>query len=186
MNRLLALTNGVSLAVVIFVMGITAGSIFSNVQTVNAQNLSSAGIGNSNTTTSLGDPFFVEKGSIIGQRVLSVSPQPQLEFTVVANATINGNISATNTGTTVGDLQPNGVFRSTGQGFIMTQGGEVATYTSQVVGNVTKDGRVLSVGANFWSTPSTGELAFLNDMMNIFRLESDRSGNFSAMGWEWK
>ena len=46
--------------------------------------------------------------------------RPQLEFTVVANATINGNISATNTGTTIGTLQPNGVFRSTGQGFIMT------------------------------------------------------------------
>ena len=68
----------------------------------------------------------------------------------------------------------------------MTQDGEVATYTSQVVGNVIDDGRVLSVGANFWSTPSTGKLAFLNDMMNIFKLQSDSSGNFSAMGWEWK
>jgi hypothetical protein len=115
-----------------------------------------------------------------------VSPQTQLEFTVVANANINGNISATNTGTTIGTLQPNGVFRSTGQGFIMTLDGEVATYTSQVVGNVTDDGRVLSVGANSWSTPSTGKLAFLNDMINIFKLQANRSGNFLAMGWEWK
>ena len=138
-----------------------------------------------NSTTS-GNPFFVEKGKIIGQRVINVSPQPEIEFTVAANATINGNISATNTGTTVGILQPNGVFRSTGQGFIMSQDGEVATYTSQVVGKVTKEGDVLSVGANFWSTPSTGKLAFLNDMMNIFKLQADRSGNFSAIGWEWK
>ena len=139
-----------------------------------------------NSTTSLGNPFFVEKGKIIGQRVINVSPQPEIEFTVAANATINGNISATNTGTTIGILQPNGVFRSTGQGFIMTQDGEVATYTSQVVGKVTKEGDVLSVGANFWNTPSTGKLAFLNDMMNIFKLQADRSGNFSAIGWEWK
>ena len=47
--------------------------------------------------TALGKPFFVEKGKIIGQRVISVSPQPQLEFTFVANATINGIINATNT-----------------------------------------------------------------------------------------
>ena len=139
-----------------------------------------------NGTTSLGNPFFVEKGKIIGQRVINVNPEPEIEFTVAANATINGNINATNTGTTVGILQPNGVFRSTGQGFIMTQDGEVATYTSQVIGKVTKEGEVLSVGANFWNTPSTGKLAFLNDMMNIFKLQADRSGNFSAIGWEWK
>ena len=119
-------------------------------------------------------------------RVINVSPQPEIEFSVTANATINGNISATNTGTTVGILQPNGVFRSTGQGFIMTQDGEVATYTSQVIGKVTKEGDVLSVGANFWSTPSKGKLAFLNDMMKIFKLQADRSGNLSAIRWEWK
>ncbi len=68
----------------------------------------------------------------------------------------------------------------------MTQDGEVATYSSQVIGKVTKEGNVLSVGANFWNTPSTGKLAFLNDMMNIFKLQADRSGNFSAIGWEWK
>jgi hypothetical protein len=47
--------------------------------------------------TALVKPFFVEKGKIIGQRVISVSPQPQWEFTFVANATINGMINATNT-----------------------------------------------------------------------------------------
>ena len=140
-------------------------------------------IDNNNTGTSLGNPFFLEKGRIIEQRILSVDPL-QIEFTILANATING-INATNTGTTI-STQLNGVFHSKGQGFIVTQDGEVATYTSQVVGNLTKDGRVLSVGVNFWSTPSTGELAFMNDMMNIFKFQVDQSGNISAMGWEWK
>lgn len=101
------------------------------------------------------------------------------------NTTINQNINTTNTGTTVSTIQPNGVFHAKGQGFIMTQDGEVATYNSQVVGNVTRDGSVLSVGVNFWNTPSTG-LAFMNDMMNIFEFLADQSGNISAMGWEWK
>jgi hypothetical protein len=173
--------NVISLAVTMTTGILAAGGIAISLQTAAAQ------IIDNSTSTSLGNPFFVEKGRIIGQRVINVTPQPELEYTVAANATINGNISATNTGTTVGILQPNGVFRSTGHGFIMTQDGEVATYTSQVVGKVTKEGDVLSVGANFWSTPSTGKLAFLNDMMmNIFKLQADRSGNFSAMGWEWK
>lgn len=109
-----------------------------------------------------------------------------MEFTVAANATINENINATNTGTTVSTIQPNGVFHAKRQGFIMTQDGEVATYNSQVTGNVTIDGRVLSVGVNFWSTPTTGKLSFMNDLMNIFKFQADRSGNTSATGWEWK
>jgi hypothetical protein len=139
-----------------------------------------------NSTTSLGNPFFVEKGKVIGQRVLSVIPQPELEFTFVANATINGVINATNTGTIVSIVQANGVFHTKGQGFIMTQDGEVATYTNQVIGNLTKEGNVLSRGAGFWSTPSTGNLAFLNDMMSVFKLEVDKEGNLSAIEWEWK
>jgi len=178
MNQLFAVTNIAAALALLMIWGVAAGP---TLQEAIAQTTI-----DNNSTNTLGNPFFVEKGKIIGQRVINVSPQPELEFTVAANATINGNISATNTGTTVGILQPNGVFRSTGHGFIMTQDGEVATYTSQVIGKVTKEGNVLSVGANFWNTPSTGKLAFLNDMMNIFKLQADRSGNFSAIGWEWK
>jgi hypothetical protein len=171
--------NFISLAVVM-----TAG-ILAAVGTAISLQTAAAQIIDNNTATSLGNPFFVEKGRIIGQRVLNVSPV-QLEFTFVANATINGNINATNTGTTVSTVQPNGVFHTKGQGFIMTQDGEVATYTNQVIGNLTKEGNVLSRGAGFWSTPSTGKLAFLNDMMSVFKLEVDKEGNLSAIEWEWK
>ena len=37
----------------------------------------------------LGNPFFVEQGRITGQRVLAVAPQPELEFSFMANASIN-------------------------------------------------------------------------------------------------
>jgi hypothetical protein len=128
----------------------------------------------------------VEKGKIIGQRVLSVSPQPQLEFTIRANGTINNIINFTNIGTTVSNLHANGVFDSKGQGFIMTEEGEVATWTNQVVGQRTQDGNIISHGAGFWSTPSTGDLAFMDNLMTIFILEIDKEGNLSAQEWEWK
>ena len=60
------------------------------------------------------------------------------------------------------------------------------TLFNQVIGNLTKEGNVLSRGAGFWSTPSTGKLAFLNDMMSVFKLEVDKEGNLSAIEWEWK
>ena len=143
-------------------------------------------------TESLGDPFFVEQGRIIGQRVLAVTPQPQLEFSFMANATINsggGNIviNAINTGTSVSTLNADGTFSGQGQGILRTEGGDVATWTNQVVGNLTPEGTIITRGVGFWSTPSTtGELAFMNNMITVFEVQIDREGNLSAREWEWR
>jgi hypothetical protein len=140
---------------------------------------------------SLGDPFFVEQGRIIGQRVLAVTPQPQLEFSFMANATINnggGNIviNAQNTGTSVSTLNADGTFRGEGQGILRTERGDVATWTNRVVGNLTPEGTIITRGVGFWSTPSTtGELAFMNNMITVFEVQIDREGNLSAREWEW-
>jgi hypothetical protein len=149
---------------------------------------------NATTTTnivqSLGDPFFVEQGRIIGQRVLAVTPQPQLEFSFMANATINngGNIviNAINTGTSVSTLNADGTFRGEGQGILRTERGDVATWTNRVVGSITPEGTIITRGVGFWSTPSTtGELAFMNNMITVFEVQIDREGNLSAREWEW-
>jgi hypothetical protein len=140
-------------------------------------------------TESLGNPFFVEQGRIIGQRVLAVTPQPQLEFSFMANATINnGNIviNALNTGTSVSTLNADGTFRGEGQGILRTERGDVATWTNRVVGNLTPEGTIITRGVGFWSTPSTtGELAFMNNMITVFEVQIDREGNLSAREWEW-
>jgi hypothetical protein len=142
-------------------------------------------------TASLGNPFFVEQGRIIGQRVLAVTPQPQLEFSFMANASINnggGNtvINAINTGTSISTLNADGSFRGEGQGILRTQGGGVATWTNQVVGSITPEGTIITRGVGIWSTPSTtGELAFMNNMITVFEVQIDGEGNLSAREWEW-
>ncbi|MDP8886439.1 MAG: hypothetical protein M3M91_01470 [Thermoproteota archaeon] len=140
-------------------------------------------------TESFGDPFFVEQGRIIGQRVLAVSPQPQLEFSFMANASINNGsvvINAINTGTSISTLNADGSFRGEGQGILRTQGGDVATWTNQVVGSITPEGTIITRGVGIWSTPSTtGELAFMNNMITVFEVQIDREGNLSAREWEW-
>ena len=140
----------------------------------------------------LGNPFFVEQGRILGQRVLAVTPQPQLEFSFMANATINSGddgdivINAINTGTSVSTLNADGTFSGQGQGILRTEGGDVATWTNQVVGNLTPEGTIITRGVGFWSTPSTtGELAFMNGMITVFEVQIDREGNLSAREWEW-
>jgi hypothetical protein len=142
-------------------------------------------------TVSLGNPFFVEQGRITGQRVLAVAPQPQLEFSFMANASINNTaggvvINAINTGTSVSTLNDDGSFHGEGQGILRTQTGEVATWTNQVVGNLTPEGTIITRGVGFWSTPSTtSELAFLNRMITVFEVQIDMEGNLSAREWEW-
>jgi hypothetical protein len=145
---------------------------------------------NATATASFGNPFFVEQGRIIGQRVLAVMPQPQLEFSFMANASINNGsgsvINAINTGTSVSTLNADGTFSGKGQGILRTQGGEVATWTNQVTGNLTPEGTIISHGVGFWTTPSTtGELSFMNGMITVFEVQIDREGNLSATEWEW-
>ena len=142
------------------------------------------------TTASLGNPFFVEQGRITGQRVLAVAPQPQLEFSFMANASINNAggvvINAINTGTSVSILNADGSFHGEGQGILRTQAGGVATWTNQVVGNLTSEGTIITRGVGFWSTPSTtGELAFMNGMITVFEVQIDMEGNLSAREWKW-
>ena len=184
-NTYLAITAA---AATIFTLTIIFASTTSSV--------SASTTGNNTTTTttditeSLGNPFFVEQGRIIGQRVLAVTPQPQLEFSFMANATINNGsdivINALNTGTSVSTLNADGTFRGEGQGILRTERGDVATWTNRVVGNLTPEGTIITHGVGFWSTPSTtGELAFMNNMITVFEVQIDRDGNLSAREWEW-
>ncbi|HYZ94285.1 MAG TPA: hypothetical protein VE566_00850 [Nitrososphaeraceae archaeon] len=144
------------------------------------------------TTTSLGEPLFVEQGRITGQRVLTVVPQPQLETSFVANTSINNGtgsiVNAINIGTTTIALNADGTFRGEGQGVLRTKGGDFASWTSQTVGNLAPGGNIIVRGVTFWSTPpsTTGELAFMNGVIGLFEMEIDMQGNLSVTEWQWE
>ena len=68
-----------------------------------------------------------------------------------------------------------------GQGVLMSKDGqEMATWTGHGVGRFTSPGKIRFVGSLFFSTASTGKLAFLNNLVGVFEYESDESGNTSA------
>ena len=134
----------------------------------------------------LGEPFFVEKGKIIGQRVLSTGQDPQLEFTMLAFGTLNGEIPFRNTATMISTLKGNSSFSSIGEGVIMTQDGEIATYVNQVSGTINPDGTITFRGSGLFSTESSGKLAFLDNMLTVFMAEVDEEGNLTSEEWEWK
>ena len=134
---------------------------------------------------SLGDAFFEEKGKIISSRVLSIEPEVQMEYTIFLNGTMNGNLSVTDSGTLVSTLRKgsNGIYYSQGLGIISTADGkEMSTWTSQGIQNITNDKSLLR-GSAFYTAKN---LAFLNNLMTVFRSETDKVGNISNKEWEWK
>ena len=68
----------------------------------------------------------------------------------------------------------------------MTEEGEMATYTGEAFGGIISTGGTRWRGSVFYSTASTGKIAFLNNLVGIFEVEIDAEGNFSNDTWEWK
>jgi hypothetical protein len=84
--------------------------------------------------------------------------------------------------------QGNNVTFDQGVGVVATKdGSEMANYTLIEVSNVTQDGKVVFQGAVVYTTNSTGNLAFLDNTLSIFRGEQDfTTGDFTSTEWAWK
>src|SRR5215213_11084346 len=86
------------------------------------------------------------------------------------NAT--GVINSTETGNVTINIQPNGLSINQGQAFIMNEDGaaaeeENATITFVLLSRTNPDGTGSGTGVTFFSTNSTGQLAFLDNMVAI-------------------
>ena len=154
----IGITQGIAVMLSLIV-GTGATSILS---TTNAQ------------SATLEEPYFVEKGMVTTQK--EIGPN-RTQYTFAANGTMNGNIEVTDTGEfesiSKGEPAP---------GLITTKdGSETANYTGIDVGNYTD-----YQGASAYSTNSTGKLSFLNNMLGIYKGETDESGNFVLGEWHWK
>ena len=93
------------------------------------------------------------------------------------NAT--GIVNATETGNVTINIQPNRLSFNQGHAVIMTEGdaaaeegGENATISFVLLTRTNLDGTVVGTGVVFFSTNSTGQLAFLDDMAGIPKVNS--------------
>ena len=84
---------------------------------------------------------------------------------------MKGNIEVTNTGDFVGVSKGNNVTSAQGRGVITTKDdGEQVNYTFLAVGMVTEEGKPVFLGSAVWSTDSGGRLAFLNNIISLFKV----------------
>jgi hypothetical protein len=129
-------------------------------------------------TTTLGEPIFVEKGSDVVQK--EIGPN-RSTYTFTSNGTMKGNIEYSKAGEYVSVSKGNNQTFDQGHGVITTKDGETANYTFIEVFNGTH-----FQGASAYSTNSTGELSFLDNILVIFKGGGEESGNYALEQWHWK
>jgi hypothetical protein len=160
----ISITAGIAVVLLLFV-GTGATTILLN--TAHAQ------------TATLGEPIFVEKGATTIQR--EIAPNRTL-YTFTANGTMNGNIEYHKTGEYVSVSKGNNMTFDQGHGVLTTNdGSETANYTFIEVFNGTA-----YQGASAYSTNSTGRLSVLNNMVVIYKIEADESGDYVGRQWIWR
>jgi hypothetical protein len=157
-------------------------------------------ISSTNTATNnvsnavLGSLFLTEKAEFTSFNPIN---ETYIEISYVGNATImppnaTNTINATETGNITLNIQPNGVNFVQGQGFLVTEEGdngaqeeENATTTFVELSRVGPGDTGSGTGVVFYSTNSTGQLAFLDNMLAIAHVEFSPEGSTLKI-WEWK
>jgi hypothetical protein len=101
-------------------------------------------------------------------------------------------INATETGNVTINIQPSGLSFNQGHAVIMTEdgaeeGGENATISFVLLSRTNHDGSGSGTSVTYFSTNSTGQLAFLDDLVAIGQVEySPAEGINRFAEWEWK
>src|SRR5215208_883670 len=119
--------------------------------------------------------------SYVGNR--TIMPPDATTTTATINATETGNLTL--------NLQPNGITFVEGQSLLVTEGGdngaeqENATAVLVDLNGVRPDDPRSSTGVAFFSTNSTGQLAFLDNILAIYQVKASPEGTAIRM-WEWK
>lgn len=138
---------------------------------------------------------------IVEFETASVNPinETYIEISTVNNVTIilpnstattTTTINATETANATVNILPNGLALDKGQSLIVTEGDdgaeqENATTTFVDISRISPDGTGSGTGVVFFSTNSTGQLAFLDNMVGISQSEFSTEGG-TIRTWEWK
>jgi hypothetical protein len=162
-------------------------------------------VSTTNTTTNnnvsnalLGRLFSYDEGEDVESNVNPVN-ETYIVISYSGNRIIlppntTGIINATETGNVTINIQPNGLSFNQGHAIIMTEGGaaeeeggENATISFVLLTRTNPDGSGSGTSVTYFSTSSTGQLAFLDNMVAIGQVEySPEEGINRFAEWEWK
>jgi hypothetical protein len=153
---------------------------------------------NNSSSAFLGDPFMIvefETASVnpINETYIEISTVNNVTL-IPPNATTTTTINASEIANTTVNILPNGLALDNGQSLIVAvenddSGGsaeqENATTTFVDISRMNPDGSGSGTGVVFFNTNSTGQLAFLDNMVGINDSEFSQ-GSGTIRVWEWK
>jgi hypothetical protein len=150
-----------------------------------------------NPSAVLGNPFMIvefETANVnpINETYIETSTVNKVTL-IPPNATTGTTINATEKVNATINILPNGLALDKGQSLIVTEGEdddgtaeqENATTTFVDISRMNPDGTGSGTGVVFFSTNSTGQLAFLDNMVGINDSEFSQ-GRGTIRVWEWK
>jgi hypothetical protein len=139
-----------------------------------------------NNSYNLGKPFLVQYDDTTNLEAAD-DKSYDLKITFAGFGTVNG-IKYIDDGVANMDIRNNGIVYQNGIVNMTTESEEKATMTFESIGqrnNTT--GILLDNGVLFFNTNSTGELAFLNNTVAVYKdMIDERRGNYTTIAWEWK
>ena len=133
----------------------------------------------------IGDRLGDVAGKIVLRRALpSGWGGPRIESTQRGSGTLLG-VEYQDMSTYESEIRPDGTVFGTGQGLYMGTSGEVATWTGQGVGTLSKSGGVSFRGAIYLYS-SSPKWQRLNAVASVFEYDVDAQDNYKGTLTEWK
>ncbi len=148
------------------------------------ENITATRNNNNNNTINLAEkPFLVEHGRTVGAIPIN---QTHMQISLAGNGTITlpnstETVMTKDTGNAIARLMPTGNIAH-GQINIGTEdGSENAIVFFTEIGQNEK-----GIGVAYFTTNSTGKLAFLNNMVAVIQDEIQPNGDTLITAWEWR
>jgi hypothetical protein len=138
----------------------------------------------------LGEQIAEERLKIVSRRVISVDGGiPKIETSTSGEGNYRGTeFKQTSTFWAIPKSSDGKTLYIEGRGTIITNDGELATYTGQAIGKQDGPGvnSIRFYGSIIYETSSGGKLSSLSEVVAVFETEIDESDNAIAKIWEWK
>jgi hypothetical protein len=132
----------------------------------------------------LGEMIGESRGKRTGRRVVSTDAGAKVEVSFEDSGQVLG-LNGSTIGTYWAQTRPDGTLYGEGQGVLITQEGDMATWKGQGVGQFRGGGAVSYRGAVYYSS-SSAKLERLNTVACVFEFDVDAEGNTHSKMWEWK
>jgi hypothetical protein len=172
---------GFGIALLAITQGVTASASVTTDATETNESISLSNNSN-NAITLANKPFLVEHGRTVAANPIN---QTHIQISLVGNGTImlpnsTETVKTKDTGNAIARLTPTGNIAQ-GQIHISTEdGNENGTVFFTEIGQNEK-----GIGVAYFSTNSTGKLAFLDNMVAVIQDEIQPNGDTMITAWEW-